>query len=59
LILVAIVIFFPQTVTVFLDKEKKVDLDKVKIEIQENTGNDKEIDVNELFKKDPPAAPAK
>jgi tripartite ATP-independent transporter DctM subunit len=32
LMLVAIVIFFPQTVTVFLDKEQKIDLDKVKIE---------------------------
>ena len=33
LILVAIVIFIPQTVTVFLDKEVQVDLDKVKIEM--------------------------
>ncbi len=33
LLLVAIVIFVPQTVTVFLDKEQKVDIDKVKIEI--------------------------
>jgi tripartite ATP-independent transporter DctM subunit len=33
LILVAIVIFVPQTVTVFLDKEIAVDLDKVKIEM--------------------------
>ncbi|WP_048440141.1 TRAP transporter large permease subunit [Caenimonas sp. SL110] len=33
LILVAIVIFIPQTVTVFLDKEVKVDIDKVKIEM--------------------------
>ncbi len=32
-ILVFIVIFIPQTVTVFLDKEVKVDIDKVKIEI--------------------------
>ena len=32
-LLVGIVIFFPQTVTVFLDKEEKVDIDKVKIEI--------------------------
>jgi len=32
-ILVAIVIFFPQTVTVFLDKEVAVDLDKVKLEM--------------------------
>ncbi len=32
-LLVAIVIFVPQTVTVFLDKEVKVDIDKVKIEM--------------------------
>ncbi|WP_332776196.1 TRAP transporter large permease [Polaromonas sp.] len=32
LVLVAIVIFVPQTVTVFLDKPEVVDLDKVKIE---------------------------
>ena len=32
LILVFIVIFIPQTVTVFLEKEVKIDLDKVKIE---------------------------
>lgn len=33
LLLVLIVIFVPQTVTVFLDKEEKVDIDKVKIEV--------------------------
>lgn len=33
LILVAIVIFVPQTVTIFLDKPAVIDLDKVKIEI--------------------------
>jgi tripartite ATP-independent transporter DctM subunit len=33
IMLVAIVIFIPQTVTVFLDKEIVVDLDKVKIEM--------------------------
>ncbi|HSH91411.1 MAG TPA: TRAP transporter large permease subunit [Ramlibacter sp.] len=32
LILVAVVIFIPETVTVFLDKELKIDIDKVKIE---------------------------
>jgi hypothetical protein len=32
LVLVAVVIFIPQTVTVFLDKEVVVDIDKVKIE---------------------------
>ncbi|OUM03518.1 TRAP transporter large permease [Variovorax sp. JS1663] len=33
LLLVAIVIFFPQTVTVFLDKKVEVDVDKVKLEM--------------------------
>ncbi|MDB5851077.1 MAG: C4-dicarboxylate transporter, partial [Rhodoferax sp.] len=33
LLLVAIVIFFPQTVTVFLDKEAVVDTDKVQLEM--------------------------
>ncbi|MCX8518242.1 MAG: TRAP transporter large permease subunit, partial [Rhodoferax sp.] len=32
LLLVVVVIFVPQTVTVFLDKEDKIDLDKVQIE---------------------------
>jgi tripartite ATP-independent transporter DctM subunit len=32
LMLVAVVIFIPQTVTMFLDEEVKIDLDKVKIE---------------------------
>jgi TRAP-type mannitol/chloroaromatic compound transport system permease large subunit len=32
-LLVGIVIFFPQTVTMFLDKEEKIDIDKVKIEM--------------------------
>ena len=33
LVLVAIVIFVPETVTAFLDKEEKVDIDKVQIEL--------------------------
>ena len=33
LLLVVIVIFFPQTVTVFLDKKEVVDLNQIKIEI--------------------------
>jgi hypothetical protein len=32
-VLVVIVIFFPQTVTVFLDAEHKVDIDKMRIEV--------------------------
>ena len=38
LILVAVVIFFPQTVTVFLDKEKVLDLDKASEMIQQMGG---------------------
>jgi tripartite ATP-independent transporter DctM subunit len=38
-LLVAIVIFVPQTVTMFLDKEVKVDLDKVKIEVPVDANN--------------------
>ena len=33
LLLVVIVIFFPQTVTIFLDKKEVVDLNQIKIEI--------------------------
>jgi hypothetical protein len=33
LVLVVIVIFVPETVTMFLDKEQKVDLDQVTIEM--------------------------
>jgi tripartite ATP-independent transporter DctM subunit len=35
LILVGIVIFFPQTVTIFLDKEKVLDLDKASSQLQQ------------------------
>jgi tripartite ATP-independent transporter DctM subunit len=37
IVLVAVVIFIPQTVTVFLDKEVIVDVDKVKIEVPVET----------------------
>jgi len=41
LLLVAIVIFFPQTVTVFLDKKVVVDVDKVQLEMPaESQGSD-------------------
>ncbi len=54
LVLVVIVIFFPQTVTVFLDKEIKVDLDKVKIEAPTETGyGDKNQNIDDLFKTQP------
>jgi TRAP-type mannitol/chloroaromatic compound transport system permease large subunit len=38
-IMVAIVIFVPFSVTAFLDKEQKIDLDKVKIEIPNDDGS--------------------
>lgn len=65
LILVVIVIFVPQTVTVFLDKEQKVDIDKVKIEVQAEepttplTAGEEQKNLDDLFKTQPdPAAPA-
>ena len=60
LVLVVIVIFVPQTVTMFLDEEVKVDLDKVQIEApaeQEPTPSNESM--NDLFKTDPAPEPAK
>ncbi len=58
LLLVAIVIAFPQTVTVFLDDEVKIDLDKVQIDApSESYGDkDKNVDLDELFKTTPAEA---
>jgi hypothetical protein len=39
LVLVVIVIFVPESVTLFLDKEEKIDLDKVVIEMPLETDN--------------------
>ena len=53
LVLVVIVIFFPQTVTVFLDKEVKVDVNKVQIEMpaqEETSAADEEKKNEDLFK---------
>ena len=54
LLLVVIVIFVPQTVTIFLDKEEKIDLDKVQIEMPVDAmpGNatDDQKAMEELFK---------
>ncbi len=50
LILVAVVIFAPQTVTAFLDKEVVIDVDKVKLEIPVDTEQKKDIDANTLFR---------
>ncbi|MBL0729891.1 TRAP transporter large permease subunit [Piscinibacter sp. HJYY11] len=52
LLLVVIVIFFPQTVTVFLDKEQKVDIDKVQIETPVDAGYGNNNDnLDDLFKR--------
>lgn len=52
LVLVAIVIAFPQTVTAFLDKEVKIDLDKVQIDAPTDKYSDqsKDVDLDALFK---------
>ncbi|MDB5932136.1 MAG: C4-dicarboxylate transporter, partial [Polaromonas sp.] len=59
LLLVAIVIFFPQTVTVFLDKEKVVDVDKVNLEMPTLQGpGNSGIDMENPFGNQPePAMP--
>jgi tripartite ATP-independent transporter DctM subunit len=56
LILVAIVIFVPETVTTFLDKKEVVDTDKVIIDmpVQQDYGN--QPDMNDPFKADAPAS---
>ena len=66
LLLVAIVIFVPQTVTMFLDKTEVIDLDKVKIEApvsdQPTTDNESEEEqqkrIDQMFKGSAPAATA-
>lgn len=65
LILVAIVIFFPQTVTAFLDKEKPVDLNQASELLQQMGGNDKSSqpalsadDAARLFAPEPAASAA-
>ena len=52
LVLVVIVIFVPQTVTMFLDKEQKVDIDKVQIDMPAQDANnamDEQKNVDDLF----------
>jgi tripartite ATP-independent transporter DctM subunit len=64
LILVAIVIFFPQTVTAFLDKEKAVDLNQASELLQQMGGHDKPAndmtadDASKLFAPEPSASAA-
>jgi hypothetical protein len=55
LILVVVVIFVPQTVTIFLDKQEKVDLDQVHLEapiedLQEAPKLDDQKMIDDLFK---------
>jgi poly-D-alanine transfer protein DltD len=38
LALVAVVIFVPQTVTVFLEKEKVIDVNQIQIDVHRNDG---------------------
>jgi tripartite ATP-independent transporter DctM subunit len=62
-LLVGIVIFFPYSVTVFLDKEEKVDIDKVKIDmpVSADDNNNSQQNIDDLFKnasKDEPQPPA-
>lgn len=55
LLLVVVVIFVPQVVTVFLDKEQKIDIDKVQLEMPDASSSyktDAQEDLNALFAKD-------
>jgi len=63
LILVAIVIFFPQTVTAFLDKEKVVDMNQASELLQQMGNQDKPADMSsddasKLFAPEPAASAA-
>ncbi|XDF33874.1 TRAP transporter large permease subunit [Paracidovorax avenae] len=55
LILVGIVIFFPQTVTIFLDKEKVVDLDKVQLDMPADSSAEPSINMDDPFGTGKPA----
>ena len=64
LMLVVIVIFVPQTVTMFLDKNVKIDIDKVQLDMpaqEETNDKDEQKNVDDLFrnpaKSDAVAAP--
>jgi len=57
IVMVGLIIAFPGIVSGGLDKEVKVDLDKVKIEQPaEEKGQDKERSMDELFKQGTPPA---
>ncbi|CAN7313168.1 TRAP transporter large permease subunit [Variovorax sp. LjRoot130] len=58
LLLVAIVIFFPQAVTVFLDKKIEVDVDKVQLEMPaDSQGPGSSINMEDPFGTQKPAEP--
>ncbi len=63
LILVVIVIFVPETVTIFLDKEQKIDLDKVRIELPGDAPGytpqaaPQAPEISDVLKSPPPAEP--
>ncbi|HSW17078.1 MAG TPA: TRAP transporter large permease subunit [Ramlibacter sp.] len=65
LLLVVVVIFVPETVTMMLDKEQKIDVDNVRIEMPAaeseapDAGTDSQKSIEELFKPDASAAPGK
>lgn len=50
LLLVLLVIFVPETVTVFLDKPLAIDIDKVRIEVQRSPSDGAETDMTKLFR---------
>jgi len=61
LLLIGIVIFFPQTVTVFLDKQVVVDVDKVQLEMpaEQNESDTGGVNMEDPFgQKSDPEAPA-
>ncbi len=51
LCLVVVVIFFPQTVTVFLDKEQKIDIDKIQLEVpvEDQTPDNPQMDEQKMI----------
>ena len=55
LILVVIVIFVPQSVTVFLEKPKRLDLNNIQIEIPETPALPSDSNIDELFRRSAPA----
>ncbi len=59
LVLVAVVIAFPQTVTALLDKKVAIDIDNVEMPAMEQSEDksDTEADIQEMFREKPASAP--